>query len=275
VRMRFWHVLVLACLVAGTGCGPAPETARKETESPVTIEALYQAGHRFYLQQQFDTAQVLLTRALTLDRTYAPAVADLASLNYDLAMRTDAGKQKSELLRRSRDQYMRLDSLGAADADAYERLCEIAHALNDDRTFLKYAKKNAETYPYDRQFYNLSVAYFNVEDFAAVIKTCKTAIEKFPLSPFIGTFYRQLGRAYMKVDRDQTAERTFYTGLGVIDSRIAEVRKNTPDYASSADYRRLQDDKIGILISLKHLHTTYKATDKLAEVEKKLKELGK
>ncbi len=275
LRGKAWHILLLAILVGSVGCGPAPETARKETETPLTKEALFQAGHRLYLQQQYDSAQVLLTRVLTLDRTYAAAVADLASLNYELAMRADAGRRRNELLRASRAYYLRLDSLNSVDADAYERLCEIASALNDHRTFLTYAKKSAEAYPYDRQYYNLSVAYFNVNDFASVIKVCKEAIEKFPASPFIGTFYRQLGRGYMKVDRDQTAERTFYAGLGVIEKRMADARKSNADYVSSADYQRLKEDMKGILISLKNLHTTYKATEKLAEVEKKLKELGR
>ncbi|MEO8168271.1 MAG: hypothetical protein ABI623_08490, partial [bacterium] len=74
---------------------------------------------------------------------------------------------------------------------------------------------------------------------------------------------------------DQTAEKTFYTGLSAADNKIAELRKADPAYKNSADFARLKDDKIGMLISLKNLHTTYKATDKLAEVEKKLKELGK
>ncbi len=275
MHIRVWQVFLLACLAGGIGCGPAPEVSKKETEPPLTKEALFQAGHRLYVQQKFDSAQVLLTRALTLDRAYVAAVADLASLTYDLAMRSDAGQRRNGLLRSSREYYLRLDSLSAADADAYERLCEIASALHDDRTFLKYAKKSAEAYPYDRQYYNLSVAYFNVDEFSSVIKVCKEAIEKFSTSPFIGTFYRQLGRAYMKVDRDQTAERTFYAGLAVIDKRIADGRKNNADYASSADYQRLKEDKKAILISLKNLHTTYKAMDKLAEVEKQLKELSK
>lgn len=275
MNIRPWHIVLLVCFVGRMGCGPAPETARKETETPATKEALFQAGHRLYLQQQYDSAQVLLTRALMLDRTYRAAVADLAALHYDRAMQSEASKRKNELLRASRDYYLRLDSLNAADADTYERLCEIANALNDDRTFLRYAKKNMEAYPYDRQYYNLSVAYFNVDAFPSVITVCKEAIEKFPLSPFIGTFYRQLGRAYMKVDRDQTAERTFYAGLGVIDKRMADLRKSTTDYASSTDYQRLKEDKIGILLSLKNLHTTYKAADKLADVEKKLRELGR
>jgi hypothetical protein len=36
----------------------------------------------------------------------------------------------------------------------------------------------------------------------------------------------------------------------------------------------LQEDKIGMLLLLKHLHTTYKEAEKLAQVERQLKEAG-
>lgn len=240
-----------------------------------TKEELYRQGHALYARLELDSARSLLTRALVLDASYAPALADLAALTYDLAMRAEVGKNKTELLRASRNYYVKLETLGALEPDAYERLCEIADALHDAKTFLKYAKKNAEVYPYDRQFYNLSVAYFTVEDYASVIALCKKAIEQFPSSPFIGTFYRQLGRAYMKIDRDQTAERTFYAGLAAIDKRKAELRKQATNDPASPESQRLKDDEIGILTSLKYLHTTYKAKDKLVEVERKLKNLGK
>ena len=199
----------------------------------------------------------------------------LAPLSHDLAIRSDGSKKKSELLRESRDYYIKLESFGTNSSDVYERILEVSNALEDNKTFLKYAKKNAETFPYDRQYYNLSVAYFNVEDYQGVIKAMKEAVDKFRSSSFIGSFYRQLGRAYMKVDRDQTAEKTLYAGLAAADKKIAELRKSSVDYKSSADFLRLKDDKIGILVSLKNIHTRYKADDKLADVEKKLKELGR
>jgi tetratricopeptide (TPR) repeat protein len=272
--MRF--LAPLSALVVAS-CGPSTEANKMETTTPAvaTKEFLYQRGHKFYLQLNFDSAQVVLSQALALDAGYKDVIADLAPLHYDLALRSEAAKKKNELLRKSRDYYMKLEALGTRESEVYERLCEIASMLNDEKTFLKYAKKNADAYPYDRQYYNLSVAYFNVEDYNAAIKVCKDAIEKFKLSPFIGTYYRQLGRAYMKVDRDQTAEKTFYTGLGVIDKKMAEMRKSNTDGEKSDEYSRLKDDKVGILISLKNLHTTYKALDKLADVEQKLKELGR
>ncbi len=260
------------------GCGSAPEATKEETPPAPEVlskELLFERGHVLYLQQELDSANVFLSRAVSMDPVYKSAIADLAPLSYDLAMRADAAKKKNEFLRKSRDYYIKLETLGEKESDMYERLCEIANALNDDKTFLKYARKNADAYPYDRQFYNLSVAYFNVNDFNSVIKTTKEATVEFKGSTYIGSFYRQLGRAYMKIGRDQTAEKTFYAGLSAADGKIAELRKADPAYKNSADFARLKDDKIGMLISLKNLHTTYKATDKLAEVEKKLKELGK
>jgi hypothetical protein len=63
--------------------------------------------------------------------------------------------------------------------------------------------------------------------------------------------------------------------LNAVDNKIAELRKANAEYKSSPEYARLKDDKIGMLVSLKNLHTTYKATNKLEEVERKLKELGR
>lgn len=270
---RVCTAMAVALLVV-IGCGPSAETAKKETAVPATKEELFQAGHRLYLQRQYDSAAVLLSRAVSLDSTFSDAIADLASLYYERASAEHVATKKAEYCRRARDYYVKLEAFGSTDADTYERLCEIADALNDHRTFLVYAQKNARLYPYDRQYYNLCVAYFAVADYQSVIKVCKEAIERFPSSPFIGTFYRQLGRGYMKVDRDQTAERTFYTGLSVIEKRMNDIRKRSASYDASPEYQRMKDDAIGILTSLKYLHTTYKASEKLAEVEKKLKELG-
>lgn len=257
-------------------CGPSTESTKTDTTAPsvATKEMLYQRGQQLYLQQNLDSAQTMLNQALAMDANYKDVIAVLAPLHYDLAMRTDA-KKKNEQLRKSRDYYVKLEALGANESDMYERLCEIANTLNDDKAFLKYAKKNAEAYPYDRQYYNLGVAYANVEDWNVVIASMRTAVQKFSGSQYIGSFYRQLGRGYMKIDRDQTAEKTFYSGLTAVDNKIAELRKSNAEYKSSPEYARLKDDKVGMLISLKNLHTTYKAAEKLEEVERKLKELGR
>jgi hypothetical protein len=43
---------------------------------------------------------------------------------------------------------------------------------------------------------------------------------------------------------------------------------------ASAEYGRLQDDKIGMLLLLKRLHITYREAEKLAQVERQLREAG-
>jgi tetratricopeptide (TPR) repeat protein len=268
---------VLAIVLAFVSCGPTTETTKTETTPPplATKDGLFQRGQQLYLQQNLDSALVFLNQALAMDANYKDALEILAPLHYDLAMRSESAKKKNEQLRKSRDYYAKVEAFGVKESETYERICEIANMLNDDKTYLKYAKKNAEAYPYDRQYYNLSVGYANVEDWNNLISLAKKAIDKFKDSQYIGSFYRQLGRAYTKIDRDQTAEKTFYVGLGAIDSRLSELRKANPEFKSTPEYARLKDDKIGMLISLKNLHTTYKAGDKLADVEKKLKELGR
>jgi tetratricopeptide (TPR) repeat protein len=169
----------------------------------------------------------------------------------------------------------RLEAHGSKDAEIYERLSELSNALNDDKALVKYAKKNADAFPYERQFFNLGFAYFQAGDYQNVIKTQKEAIEKFKGSTYIGSFYRQLGRAYMKVDRDQTAERTFDAGLKAADAVIAEQKSSNTGFKATEEYHRLVDDKIGMLISLKKLHQTYHAEEKLRKVEEQLQELEK
>ena len=141
--------------------------------------------------------------------------------------------------------------------------------MRDPHGFLKYAKKNAELYPYDRQYYNLGVAYFGVEDWAGVLKSQREASEKFRESQYTGAYHRQMGRAYMKMDRDQTAERTLEAGVKAVDGVLAGVRK-----AGSEERKRLQDDKIGMLLLLRRLHITYRESEKLAQVERQLREAG-
>lgn len=269
-------LLIISALLV-SGCSSSSETEKSETSAPVPVtkESLFKDGQRLYLRQNLDSARVRLEQALAIDSDYKDALAQIAPLHYDLGMRAPAGRLRNEELRRSRDYYMRLEQLGEKDSETYERICEISSSMNDNRTFVKYAKKNVEAFPFERQYYNLSVAMMEVGDYNGVIKYMKDAVAKFKQSYFIGSFYRQMGRAYMKVDRDQTAERTFYTGIDAIDSRVAALRKAGAEYKSSPEYARLKDDKIGILTSLKGLHTTYKAFEKLASVEKQLKELGK
>jgi hypothetical protein len=79
----------------------------------------------------------------------------------------------------------------------------------------------------------------------------------------------------MKVDRDQTAERTLAAGLKATDARIALLRKaDEKGNAATDQYRRLHDDKVQMLLLLKQLHTTYRAQDKLEQVDRQLKQEG-
>ena len=255
-------------------CGPGAETTQPPAPEPK--EVVYQRGHQLYVQMQLDSAATVLKRAAEQDSTYLPPLADLAALNYDLGMREEGetNPRRLERLRISRSYFVKIEAGGMHESNVYERLCELSLALNDSKAFLKYARKNAELYPYDRQFYNLGLAYFESEDYTGVIKSQKEACEKFKQSFYVGGFYRQLGRAYAKIGRDQTAERTFAAGVLAIDVRLAELRKKGGDYKIGEGYRRLIDDKIGMLLALKKLHQTYKEPEKLELVERQLKEAG-
>jgi tetratricopeptide (TPR) repeat protein len=256
----------LLCLAS---CGPPGESGRSRAE---TSESVYMRGHQLYLTMHLDEAERELLRAVAMDSTYRDPQVDLGSLCFDIG-RKEEGARRIERFRKARAFLARAEDLGYREAAAYDRLCEICTELEDAHGFLKYAKKNAEGYPYERQYYNLGVAYFGVGDWAGVVKTEREASEKFRESQYIGAYYRQMGRAYMKMDRDQTAERTFAAGVQAVDARMAVVKKNGGG-AVSEEYRRLLDDKIGMLLLLKRLHTTYREQEKLAQVERQLREAG-
>jgi tetratricopeptide (TPR) repeat protein len=209
---------------------------------------------------------------LQLDSAHVDALTDLGMLHYDLAMaqKPDENKAKNSYLREARGYLARAEHISTVDDAVYERLCQISLALEDDRSFLTYAKKSAERFPFDRQYYNLGLAYFGVGDFQNVVKSQKEAIQKFPQSPYLGGYYRQLGRGYMKIDRDQTAQRNLETGLSAVDARLkAEVK----EHGSASDAaRRLADDRSAILQLLRRLYQTYHFDDKLKDVERLLNE---
>ncbi len=259
---------IAALLLLGS-CGPSGETGKN---APGSKESVYMRGHRLYLTMQMQAAEADLARAAAMDSTYVDPLVDLGSLWYDLGVKAE-GAARREDFTKARAYLLRAEDLGYREAAAYDRLCEICDGLDDARGFLKYARKNAEKYPYDRQFYNLVAAYFAVEDWAGVVKTGKEASERFRDSPYVGAYFRQMGRAYMKMNRDQTAERTFESGVAAADARMAALKKGAPA-SGSEESRRLQDDRIGMLILLRHLHTTYGETEKLAKVERALKEAG-
>jgi tetratricopeptide (TPR) repeat protein len=265
--------VALVLLTVLAGCGPTGEPKRPEL-SPMTSDALYRAGHQYYLASQYDSAVVLLHQASRADSGFVEPVRDLAQLQYEWAMRTpEQSRERTEHLRAARTAFARLDALGDHSSGTYERLCEVCVALNDGRAFVRYAKKNAELYPYDRQLFNLARAYFEVEDFQNVIKCARTSIDRFAGSPYVTSYYRLLGRAYMKIDRDQTAERTLVAGVNEADVRLAELR-NEGAGRGNERWHRAHDDKINMLLALKQLHATYRAADKLRQVERQLKEEG-
>lgn len=256
-----------------SSCGPSGGTGKSGPAE--SKEIIFQRGHQLYLTGHPSEAESELKCAAAMDSTYADPLVDLAQMGYEAAMREEGEKNALRLngLQKARELYERAERLGYHDALAYDRLCEISLALEDERAFLLYAKKNAERYPFDRQYYNLGVAYFALEDWNNVVKSQREAAERFRQSPYIGAYYRQTGRAYMKLDRDQSAERTLESGVQAVDARLAVLRRNGAP-ASTEEYRRLQDDKIGMLLLLKRLHTTYKAAEKLEQVERQLKEAG-
>ena len=250
-------------------CAPPAGTVKVPAE---TKETMYARGHELYITMKYSEAERELMRAASMDSTYRAPLIDLGSLWFDLGKKGEGARRKEDF-RKALGFLARAEALGYREADGYEMLCEICTELDDPRGFLLYARKNAERYPFDRQYYNLGVACFGVEDWAGVVKSQREAAEKFRESPYIGAFYRQMGRAYMKMDRDQTAERTLESGVQAVDARIAGLRKSGAG-GSPEQSRRLQDDKIGMLLLLRHLHTTYREPEKLAQVERELREAG-
>ena len=263
-------------LLVMAGCGPSAETARVE--------------HR---RCRPDQGRIVCARAAMVDRpagrqrggVLSPVggdgfvlqqpLRDLAQMHYERAMlEPDKSRKRTELLRASRAQLSVWRRVATRRPTSMNALCELSSSLGDDRTFLVYAKKNAEQYPYDRQVFNLTRAYYDVEDYQGVIRTAKDAVEKYKESPYVGSFYRILGKAYTKIDRDQTAERILVAGLKATDARIAVAKSGGGEYRSTDVYRRLHEDKVQMLLILKQLHTTYKAQDKLDQVERQLKEEG-
>lgn len=266
-------VLVFALLL--NGCAGSGERVVVKTVLPVTSESLFQDGHLLFLQQEYDSADVLLRRSIEMDSTYLPPLRALAAMYYNIFMMSgdDSTAQKAAI-RNSCDYYIRAERLGSNDAETYERICEASVLLEDDKTFLTYARKNAEKYPFDRQFHNLGLAYFRVGDYANAIKVLKEATERFTQSPLIGLFYSQLGRSYLEVDRDQTAQRTFERGVIEIGNHISRRLADSPGFLATAEHSALVEEKKRMLLALKKLHTTYRNVEKLRAVNRLLEEAG-
>jgi tetratricopeptide (TPR) repeat protein len=269
MRRDLVRAAVAGAALVLASCGPSRETG---TYTAGTKESVYLRGHQLYLTMHMEEARNELMRASAMDSTYRDPLVDLGSLCSDMGMKEE-GPRRRDNFRSAREFLARAENLGYREAAGYDRLCEICTELEDARGFLRYAKKNAELYPYDRQYYNLGVAYFGVEEWAGVVKSQREASEKFGESPYTGAYYRQMGRAYMKMDRDQTAERTFAAGVQAADAAMAGMKKSGRG-AGSEEQKRLQDDKIGMLLLLKRLHITYRESEKLAQVERQLREAG-
>ncbi len=268
-------LIVTASALLLAACSSSVETPKPPPASALaTKEMIYQEGHRLYADQRFDSASVLLRKSAAMDSTYEAPLTDLAEMYYLLGLRQEGGKIRRQYLKESQHFFAQLETLGRNDAEIYERLCEVSNMLEDRQGFLKYAKKSADAFPYDRQYFNLGLGFFNVGDYQSVIKTQKIATQKFAGSPFIGGFYKYLGRAYMKVDRDQTAERTFGAGVEAVDTKLRQLAALGGDLKSSEDYRRLLNDKIDMLLLLKKLHEIYGAKEKLQAVERQLRDAG-
>jgi len=253
---------LVSCSSGGRTTGAPPS----EVETEVNLDV---RGHQYYMLGQYDSASAILQRMLKLDPENKIALKDLGSMHFQLAMMDTDKKSPARLqhLRTSRQYYAKLEGLGEHELELYDRLCETSLALGDDKGFLTYAKMSVDQYPFDRQYFNLGLAYYDLGDYESAIKIEKEAIARFENSSYMSSFYRQLGRAYMKVDRDQTAERTLEQGLQIVNQRLLE---NT----SPEEIRRLMDDKIGILVSLKHIYKTYHKDDKQKEAERELLEAG-
>ncbi len=266
-RLMAAAVLLFAFFFSSCTTGKeATVTPRSNVGTEVNLDL---RGHAFYTLGEFDSAAAVFQRLLKLDPENKIALRDLGNMQYDLATMDNDEKSPSRIehLRTSRRYYAQLEQLGEHDLELYDRLCETSLALRDNKGFLSYAKESAGRYPFDRQYHNLGLAYFDFGDYQSVIKVEKEAIEKFKTSPYLSSYYRQLGRAYMKVDRDQTAERILEEGVDIANMRLQG--RAEPD-----DYRRLMEDKTGMLLSLKRLYQTYHKEDKLKAVERQLLEAG-
>lgn len=266
-------VLVLGLILAG--CATPAESPKAVPAAPApTKERLAEEGHALYLRQDWDRAAEVLGEALAMDSTSLPVLKDLAALYYEratLAEGRDSAARRGDLAQ-ARTYFARLEAAGVRDAEVYERLCETSVALGDARGFLRSARAYARQYPYDRQYYNLGLAQFGAGEYQEAIRSQKEAIEKFPQSEYIGGFYRQLGHSYMKVDRDQTADRSLSAGLKAADRKMAELGAQGESKRSA--YERLRADKVAMLLMLKKICQTYKFTERIASLDRQLKEAG-
>ncbi len=274
--MRLAAVVTIIVMTGLAGCAPSGSTTEegeKPAATPGTKEALYEQGHRLYVDGKRDSAASYLERARGMDPAYVPPLMELGDIYSVSAMAQGAGSPERESrMRKALGCYADIESLGKADENTLDRLTEISHSLGETESFVAYAEKHAVQYPGDRQSYNLGLAYFGAGAWQKVIDTQKQAISKYPHSPYVGGFYRLLGDGYLNVDRQQSAERTYEEGVQVVDTRIAGMTKTDPDFGFSPEFRRLADSRKAMLLSLQKIYRLHKKQDKLSQVESRLKE---
>jgi tetratricopeptide (TPR) repeat protein len=265
IAPRFIFVLLFSVIA---GCG-SPEKTTTSTGSVPAVESgesLYSMGHSWFVNGNYDSAIVYLERSRSIDRTFSPALRDLAEIYYAGGI-TGVQSERERNMRAALECYATLDSLHQADDAMYDRMTELAHGLGEKDRFLKYAEKQVKRFPGDRQLYNLGLAYLGVGEFQKVIETQKGAIEKYPHSPFIAGFYRLLGDGYLGVDRQQSAERTYEQGVTVAVDRALEMKEADPRVAETPEYRQLADNHKAMVASLKKIYRLHGKQEKLKELE--------
>jgi len=266
MKVRSGAALAVALLA---GCGGPREAA--VPSPPVNSATLALEGKRLLALGQADSAAVILTQALGLDSSNAPAREDLARARYQRAMESDTLRRRG-VLREAYASYRDLEDRGWTDLVVYDRLCELAQTIGDTAGFVRYASRAAERFPNDRQMLNLGAAQLSAGRYQEVLKSQKEAIERFPDSPYRSGFYRLLGEAYVRVDRYQTAQRILAEGVGEAEKAVAAGLAEEEDPAT---HRRIEQDRIAMLLSLQRLYSIYDEHEKLREVERRLKNAGR
>jgi tetratricopeptide (TPR) repeat protein len=275
-RLKSAISLFLAGLVSSCASSVGTKESDQLPVRPrIDRDSLFQKGHRFYVERDYDSAAVYYRKSLEFDSTYQPPLAGLAQLHYERAMQIEdrASPIRTTELRNSLRYCLVLETHHQHGVDLYDRLTELSYALGEKDLFLNFVKKRIAEAPDDRQYFNLGLAYGQVGDYPNVITSQKEAIEKYRFSLYIGGFYRQLGNAYMELDRQQTAERTFSTGVQVVNTRLSDIEKTEGVYLE-ADINRLKDDKVAMLRALRKIYRIHDQKEKLREVEHQLEAHG-
>ena len=271
----FGGLLITTLLCSCSSSVSTNESVRPSTPTTVDRDSLFRKGRGFYVERNYDSAAVYYRKSFALDSTYQAPLSSLAQLHYERAMQIEdrSDPARTREFENSLRYSMALESRGHHDIDLYDRLTELTYELGKKDLFLSFVKKRMAESTDDRQYFNLGLAYGQVGDNTNVIKCQKEAIERYRFSPFIGGFYRQLGNAYMDVERQQSAERTFSSGVGVVNERLSEIAKNGAVVLQS-EVDRLKEDRLSMLRSLRKIYRIHGQTEKLRDVERQLEGQG-